>query len=361
MNGNTFIKEIGRSFLISSFLPAVVFVYLATFLFNGFLPQKILVMFKTSEDLFGSNWVFAIIFTLWIAFGLYSSQHWTVQLFEGYKFDRIFFVGGCFKKISIAIHKRRFEKELPAYFTNARNLVDKGASKKRKKKLSDVKDLAFAQLQSAEVLRPFEDNDLLPTRLGNVFRASEYYPSEKYHLEGISIFPKLFHVLPQPFLDNLEEFNNRFIFLLNSSLLTYLLGIASVFVGLLGLILSTYRPLNQNVLAFFDYDRGLNTAPPFFHLSIGIAFFIIGYIIYRISIHAAVELNLHFRSGYDLYRFELLKKLNHPIPKTLKDERKYWKKLSEFFVAGNRLRFPRDNFQFVYQFDEKETKKNKDN
>ena len=75
----------------------------------------------------------------------------------------------------------------------------------------------------------------------------------------------------------------------------------------------------------------------FQYLLIALLWFIFGYFLYILSVPVAKTLGLLIRSSFDLYRFDLLKQLNHPIPKSLKQERKAWQKLSDFFVTGGSL------------------------
>jgi hypothetical protein len=337
VNGSSFIKEIGRSYLISSFLPAIVFVYLGSVLFRGFIPTELLDLLEASEGIFGSQWVFSLLFSLWVAFGLYSSQNWTLQLYEGYKFKGLLAPIGSILALIQVIKTRRTS---PYYFQTVQKKIDKGYSKKRKKRINRIREIALAELQDLEVIRPYDDEEVLPTRLGNVLRASEIYPVERYNLEALVVWPRLYNVLPQEFIHELEEVNNRFMFLIHSSLLIYVLGIMGLFAGGSGYYLNIFA-------------EAFVLIPPNWYLTIGLALLICGYVIYRIAVDAAQDVTMQIRAGFDLYRFDLLRKLNQPIPITLTDEKKQWRKLSEFFIASNRLRFPDDKFEFKYEVETK--------
>ena len=76
----------------------------------------------------------------------------------------------------------------------------------------------------------------------------------------------------------------------------------------------------------------------------------IGYFIYRIAIISAEDFSVYLQSGFDLYRFELLKQMNLGVPITLSEERYMWEKLDEFFAYGNRFK----DFQFNYSQSNKE-------
>ena len=98
MNGNSFIKEIGRSYIVSSFLPAALFVSLGVFIFHGFAPDFVVdgiqktnyfLGFDKPNSLSLGSMFILFILTAWVAFYLYSSINWTVQLYEGYKFPHM--------------------------------------------------------------------------------------------------------------------------------------------------------------------------------------------------------------------------------------------------------------------------------
>lgn len=221
--------------------------------------------------------------------------------------------------------------------------------------LSGPRDIALTEIENVEGFSPIDEENLLPTRLGNVLRASECYADERYQLNSLVMFPKLLHVLPQRFLNELEDKNNRFIFLLHSSFLAYIIGVVAFFIGLLNKLFfpfcSSTLGLHWIVQRFCDagaISKGFTVLSNTEYMIVGFLFIIVGYIIYRVGVTAAREFALHIRAGFDLYRFDLLRQLNHRLPTTLNDERQIWKLLSEYFVAGNRLRFAEVRIQYQY-------------
>lgn len=217
------------------------------------------------------------------------------------------------------------------------------------KKLSEDELLDFSEQQEKakyeylrlETIAPIDSDQLLPTRLGNILRASELYPSEKYSVPGVMLWPRLLQLLPKDLKDQLEEKNNQMVFTLNSSILCYILGLGSTVMGIT-------RLLNQMWNEYFVYysstsgnffDRGFTNISPYEYILIGLLFFIAGYIAYRLSIPTAENFGLLIRTSYDLYRFELLRQLNHPIPKSIQEEKNLWEKISEYMIAADRLAF----------------------
>ena len=312
-------------------------------LFRDFIPSLFTLRLEETERWFNNGIILTLIFTLWVAFSLYSSVNWIVQLYEGYKFPT------KLQKRMVSSLKKKWHSKKTVRYRKVYRIVKRGISEKNIDLLDKHKAAAIAELQDLEISGPIDGELLLPTRLGNVLRASEIYPIERYHLEGITIWPRLFHVLPPQFVKDLEEKNNHFIFLINSSLMSYIIGAFSSAVGLIRSpcqlfisVLSCHDPHNPE----WFFTRGFQSISPFEYLWIGIVFIFTGYFLYRIAVNAAVSYGLFIRAGFDLYRFDLLKQLKHPIPRTLKEEKEIWDTLCEFFIAGNRLGF--NDFQFNY-------------
>lgn len=55
---------------------------------------------------------------------------------------------------------------------------------------------AFAQLDQRRHRRPAHPNRYLPTRVGNILRAAETWPTDKYGLDAVVVWPRLWMVLP---------------------------------------------------------------------------------------------------------------------------------------------------------------------
>jgi hypothetical protein len=63
----------------------------------------------------------------------------------------------------------------------------------------------------------------------------------------------------------------------------------------------------------------------------------LAWLFYRGAIQSAFSYSLQVKVTFDLYRHLLLEALKRPVPSTLEEERKAWKRLSEFFMLGRPL------------------------
>lgn len=316
-----------------------------TLLFKPFAPSFLLEPLLPNDNLYAGQWALLVILITWVGFGLYSGWNWTVRLFEGY-----YFPARLKSKLST-----RLEDEYKKKSSNILNyqglLHKKELSEQDKVDLKDVEYKAvrdYAELSSRYPI----GGGFLPTRLGNVLRSSENYAFERYRMESITFFPKLVHLCPKDFANQLEETNNKFIFLLNSSFLSLLIGgmcLLLVFLrapcfilhpalfekGLLHAYGGFACTVSQTPQNFFQ--RGFTTLSEWEYFYLGIILLAVGYLIYRIATVMARGYANLIRATFDLYRYDLLKNLRIPMPEDFEDETGTWLTLTNFFIAGNAL------------------------
>ncbi len=315
-------KGLGWSYVISSLLPSLVFVTLTTFIFPDFVTKVSDQLQKV--DLPGSPWLALVLLASWLAFVLYNSESLIVKFYEGYFFP---------KWRVLTWGQRRWHREHTKHANALSRLSKQPNLLEKAPELQRLRPWALAEMQLLELRAPWNEQHLLPTTLGNVLRASEIYAYERYGIDGLTLWPRLFEVFPEQFVADLEDQNNRFVFMLNSSLLTYLLAAICLYAALM-------RQLNRGFLA----------VPASYYLKIGIGLLVAGYLLYRVGVNVAEDYGLSIRTGFDLYRFDLLVKLRQPLPTTLMQERDTWEVLCEFLVAGDK--FGDINFTYIHPDDD---------
>lgn len=356
MNDTNFLKEIGRSYIVSAFLPAVIFVLLGYFLFRGFLPEMLLRQVGDNKLFQDFQWVILILSSLWVAFYLFSASHITVRIFEGYLFP------AKLRKKLVDRQKKIWDKQFEKFY-RWRELNERIMDKIKRGELIDEDEReqdarnfldAQAELALMGIKRPLNPDHLMPTRLGNVLRASESYAYERYAIEEITIWPRLISVLPVEIARNIEEKNNHFMFLMNSAFLAYSNAVIGLFFGVVGLpivlLSESWRIHTPSLIGFFYI--GYDFIHPIGYILIGLALWGFGYVLYRIATNAAEDFGLQVRTSFDLYRVNLIRQLNWRPPKTLKEEQILWRDLTRFMIAGERMgeiKFP----DFEYELESK--------
>jgi hypothetical protein len=146
---------------------------------------------------------------------------------------------------------------------------------------------------------PADPPDRLPTALGNTLRASERRPRDKYGLDGVVCWPRLWLLLPTDVRTELEDARGA------------LDRAAQIWIW--GTLLAGWSLLAPWVLL----------AVP---LMLAIA--------HRRLLAAAEVYGDLFESSFDLYRSKLYESLRWPLPATTADERANGLRLTEYLVRG---------------------------
>lgn len=348
MDDNSLIKDIGRSYIVSSLLPAGLFVSLGCLLYKSFLFLDFLSL-NSNDPLAALPWIALSGFIVWVAFVLYSKVDATIQFFEGYKLP------SWLQVLLIRLFILRDYRRMTKNIRESKRLLQY-----RPKEFSPEETRILLQAQAdyfgVETSSPLREADLLPTKLGNILRASELYSEERFGFNGLVFWTRLSNILPQAARNTLDEKFSQLIFLLNSSLLCYYNGIIALVIWGAYRLWIQFPIIGQKVNDWgiqnlikdgFDKPFSSNT-----YLLFGFIWFISGYALYRSSISVAETFGLLIRSNFDLYRFDLLKQLNHPIPQSLNQERELWSKLNEFIINGGNLgNTPLDDFNYVLRPD----------
>jgi uncharacterized repeat protein (TIGR01451 family) len=162
---------------------------------------------------------------------------------------------------------------------------------------------------------PERETLVLPTRLGNVLRAFERYPSVQYNMEVIHFWPRLVDVIPGGYAAALDDARTSLVFLLNLSFLASLLAVATAAAGAL----------------YLPPDPLLRVVLP------ALAFAFASFWLYTLSLGPAYAWGEMVKGAVDLYRWDLLEKLGYEQkPRTRDGERELWGKLTQQGVYGDR-------------------------
>lgn len=332
------IKDIGRSYIISSLLPASFFVLLAVVIFRGFFPAFSEIT-TANQTVVVSGSLVLLAFIMWVAFALYSSVDFVFKVFEGYYYP--FFIAMPLKYVQYLLQTWRLRK-YRKYEKDIEEVSNIKVKRERMQKWGEIAEQLYevqSALRAHEISAPlFNDwRIFLPTSLGNIILASELYPLEKYKLDGPMLFPRMSMVFSAEFQSAFEEKNNQVVFLLNSSLLAYAIGFIAILVGWVGKINVLSLNHTLSILMETYFAPGYVDISPSGYIGIGIFFIIMGYAIYRASLNGVREYALFVRTGFDLHRFKLLRELNHKIPTSFAEEKLVWESISDFMLAGERL------------------------
>lgn len=157
---------------------------------------------------------------------------------------------------------------------------------------------------------PGDEEDILPTRLGNAIRSFELYSTSAYGIDAIVLWPRLVAKIDSGFASTIDEAKASFDFMLNCSFLSALTALSIVGIGL-----SRPTPLAWQ-----------NEAPWVWRT---VFFGLIAIVFYEFSIGRAKAWGDQVKAAFDLYRLPLLDALGYKQkPISYFEEIAIWSKIS---------------------------------
>lgn len=322
---SNFFGEI-KGYFGKPFIPAV---WMPLLIFSG----AILAVYFTGQGSLVTNWqefwtfnieikillvsTFLIIVTL-IALVVHYLQVPISRLFEGYWQAIPFFLS-----VVASRKKNYYQKQFLRYFNILDTLEESIPSLEQEiqkdkqpspQKLSDLEtQIARFNELSGKLTREFPPprfrQQIMPTRLGNIYKAAELYSLDRYGVDSVVFWPRLLEVLPQTFLERLQETKIAVDTLLLFSLLCIVFSLMTV-----PYVLSCRVGLILLVIC-----------------ALGIP---LGWLLYRSALLPANIYAELIRVAYDLYRRDLIHKFGLQLPISLAEEEKLWRELSNFILFG---------------------------
>lgn len=173
--------------------------------------------------------------------------------------------------------------------------------------------MAEFNLRTAERLLAFPplgyESHLMPTRLGNLYKAAELYPYVRYGIDSVIVWPRLREKLPDKFVERLQEVKTGVDFLLLFGFLSALFSLLSV--------------------PYLLWQRA--PAPLVLACAAGLP---LAWLCYRAALSPAQAYAELLKTAFDLHRHELLQALGWRAPETLAKERALWSDISNFIYRG---------------------------
>jgi hypothetical protein len=164
----------------------------------------------------------------------------------------------------------------------------------------------FGRLEDALRRRPSATHQYMPTRIGNILRAAETRPADKYGLDAVAVWPRLWLVLPDA--TRAEVANAR------------VQLDAAVASAIWGLLFCAFAVVN------------LAAVP------IGLA---VGFAAVRFWVPArAMRYGDLVEAAYDVHRLALYEQLRWPLPETPREERLRGEQLTSYLWRGSEAAEP---------------------
>ncbi len=158
-------------------------------------------------------------------------------------------------------------------------------------------------------LMPSQPERLMPTKLGNLLRAAESHPTDKYGLDAIICWSRLWLVLPEATRKELQEARSD----LNTAARVWLWGV----LFLVWTVWAWWAIPVTVFVSLFAHQWMLDAAATYGDL---------------------------LESTFDLYRINLYKSLHFPLPVNPAEERELGQQVTEYLWRGSQRNKP----EFVY-------------
>jgi len=150
-------------------------------------------------------------------------------------------------------------------------------------------------------------DEVMPTRLGNVFKSAELYPALRYGMDGVLFWPRLYAVLPDRVAAGLGETRSMLERLLT---LSWLAGLFAA-----------------GTSAYLLVVRG----PALLYLCCLLGGALVAHSCYLASLRAAESYAEQVRAAFDVYRRDLAVKLHGESAEL---DRPQWKGIGQFWFHG---------------------------
>lgn len=305
-----YFKELLQSLQFRFIFPSVILIYVSVDL----IPSLSIDNFN---QLVGSFIIVVI-----LSYLLNALNGFIIRLAEGYEFegDIIFYVLEGFEKKEFNALTKEI-KEIKAIIRRLDSIKDNMELKgllddKFKLKLHELKNKysnRYSFLNQRLQMRFPPGEKLMPTSFGNTIAAFEHYPSSRYGIDAVFLWPRMVHILEKNnFMKFVHDEKTTLDFLINTSLAFLIIFLESIF-----------------CLFFYDFEKS-NIIFSFFCLSIF-------YFMFYAATQAARDWGVMVCSAFDLFRDDLRISLNiKPLPdEDIESEKLVWKKVSQFIIYGD--------------------------
>lgn len=295
-----------KAFFLGTLLPVVVFVIAATVFLAPLFPSdwQFLPTLQLAEPQLE---VFAIpVLTIVLSALLYNLSTTIRRFFEGHPW-RESVIGGL-----MTDHRRRKISRWIATLPVQSALQDMGGGMVRGRgELLRIRESLDQEFSGSLDL-------VLPTRLGNVMRAFDYYPQRQYGIDATTMWPRLIAKIDPEYATSVEDAQASLNFMLNSAVLSACLALAVFFAGLYyGAPLSSWS-LSATWLITI------------------VVFLVIAVVAYKGATSVASNWGNVFKGAFDLYRWDLLQKLGYKHELiTRAEERNLWRHISHQMVSAD--------------------------
>ena len=314
--------QFSKSLILGTFLPSMLFVVLGVFFVLPLFPYN----WDALQQLSGAETqsvLVASLVTVVLTGLLYNLNIPVIRFYEGYTWQNSL-IGEWRTRHYLGLHAaarglRPLLRDVQVVVSGLARSEEDDATRAAREELDQRLRAARARSTTLALGEfPVAAGSVLPTKLGNVIRSFENYPSRQYHLAAITLWPRLVAKIDKDYGEQVDNAKTSFDFMINCSLLSFALALLVLFVGL-------WYP----VMFVAPRHWAVWLSKVLLLLALSCAF-------YRSSIGRAAEWGEMVKGAFDLYRHELLAQLGYKTPpSSLEGERRLWDSISQQLIYGD--------------------------
>lgn len=326
------LEKLGQTFLIAGFLPSALFVLVhQLFLLPRWLGKSA-VLFQTPMPEEGADavwrWTYLVdqtvttlLLPLLLGILLLALNTVIIKLYEGaYTWQRGLLLGPWQRR-----NQRRAEdlygnlvkfKELYTQTLVDLASLPEGADslpleQKRAGIALEIQDAHEVIAERSPVQRlPRRVSVVKPTALGNAFAVIEEYPYERYGMDGVLFWPRLYPLLDESYAKTLANVKMILDLLLNLSLLALIFGLEAIVIGV------------------------VQIRPDWMLIGVGVGAWVLSYFCYQGGVNAVYSMGDTVALCFDYFRGRVLEQFGLPQPDDLEAEQAVWLQLGQFLRRG---------------------------
>lgn len=331
------IEKMGSNFLVAGLVPSLGFVVSVAFIVEPIIPRKIALHFGFSSNPISQLTLLILVPTLILGFTLTSLNTFFIKIFEGYillphipAINRIQQRKFRKQKRQLKILRKKIDRLSKHDGKAASNVISKLYEKER------------ALVTEYQRTFPLRENELLPTRFGNILKAAEAYPMERYKIDAVPLWTRIVHVIPPNYDSRIEHTHNELTFLINCAVLSVIFSMITFIAAGYQLFLSLLSNVGKQspiYLVQVDLPSYIYFQRTLMYIALGLLAILAAIIFNRASLLTVDDFGHLIRSVYDLFRFDLLRQLRQKLPKDSDEDLDVWTRVSNFVNVGHQLEY----------------------
>ena len=313
-------STLGKAFIVSALAPMFVFVLLnVTFVPGNILPLISLLTMPSASPILKVLGIELSDITLLLipsvfAILLNALNTPIIRLFEGaYGFQRNFLL-----KWMLERNKQKHESlygDLLAYQKQLQKSDDELERQGLRREINQTYERLYTGLDGDGFSLPVDRRRLMPTRFGNIWGVIEEYPSLRYGMDGMTLWPRMVSVIGKEYSELLADSKMTMDALLNASLLAIIFGIEMAAVSI--------------------------TQATMLNVTLVVGSFVAAYLLYQTAVTTLLEMGELIKSCFDVHRGALLSRFGLSLPVgDITDERQVWSRLTRYILAGDADDYP---------------------